>query len=238
MIDNLISLMDDAVLDDSHERDLAAHYAPIIRFDRHEPFLPLGAGITVFRQSAPSPSFPRLINLGDATMAIEYAVWWDWDIQHLYELEHIWVYIDLVGRVIRAEASWHGGYHDMATDGQIPLYGERVILYSEPGKHAFAPVLAWLLQRRDITTICCGEHAGTGGVLVTDLFRGRIPVKNETADRSVERYLKTLAFTPSFDFSQHYSDLEYYLVPWIHLDRWIPGRVAEWVRQLSDADST
>jgi hypothetical protein len=36
---------------------LAARYAPVLRFDAHEPFLPLVAGYTIFRQSGPSPSF-------------------------------------------------------------------------------------------------------------------------------------------------------------------------------------
>lgn len=67
------------------------------------------------------------------------AIWWDWDIGHLYELEHVWVYLDDQGRVRRGEASAHGGYHDMAVDGRLPLTGQRLTLCSEPGKHAFDP---------------------------------------------------------------------------------------------------
>ena len=102
-------------------RDLAYHYAPCIRFDTHEPFLPLAAGYTVFTQDDPSPSYTkgRTIQLAPsgearAATAIEYAIWWDWDIGHLYELEHVWVYVGSEGRVVRGEASWHGSrpeYH-------------------------------------------------------------------------------------------------------------------------------
>src|SRR5205809_292705 len=93
-------------------RGLAARYAPIILFDQREPFLPLAAGYTLFHIDAPSPSFPRTITLcaadrPPAQLVIEYAIWWDWDIQHLYELEHAWVYVDATGHVIHAEASWH-----------------------------------------------------------------------------------------------------------------------------------
>ena len=96
-----------------------------------------------------SPSFPREIQLREASaLAIEYAIWWDWDIQHLYELEHIWVYIDGDGKLVAAEASWHGGFNQMLADNkQIPILDSRLALYSEPGKHAFAPTPNWLLDR-------------------------------------------------------------------------------------------
>ncbi|MFL7811487.1 MAG: hypothetical protein AB8I80_22805, partial [Anaerolineae bacterium] len=40
-------------------RDLAYRYAPVIRYDTHEPFLPLAAGYTVFRKDGPSPSYTK-----------------------------------------------------------------------------------------------------------------------------------------------------------------------------------
>ena len=86
----------------------------MLLFDAREPFLPLAAGYTLFRQSGPSPSFRQgfAVDLAPqghppARLAIEYAIWWDWDIGHLYELEHVWVYVDDGGRVVRCEASWH-----------------------------------------------------------------------------------------------------------------------------------
>jgi len=137
---------------DPEERALAARYAPIIRFDQREPFLPLAAGYTLFRADAASPSFPRVVALGaadrpPAALAIEYAIWWDWDIQHLYELEHVWVYLDAAGRLVHAEASWHGGFQAMRHNGSIPCDGEHVLICSEPGKHAFAPHPAWFAER-------------------------------------------------------------------------------------------
>ena len=41
----------------AEDRVLAARYAPILRFDAHEPFFPLVAGYTIFRDSGPSLSF-------------------------------------------------------------------------------------------------------------------------------------------------------------------------------------
>ncbi len=88
----------------------AARYAPLVWFDATEPFLPLAAAYTIFRADAPSPSMERAVVLVTpehplATSAIEYAIWWDWDISHLYELEHVWVYLDDQGRVVGSEAS-------------------------------------------------------------------------------------------------------------------------------------
>lgn len=212
---------------------LAVRYAPILRFDAREPFLPLAAGFTVFRESGPSPSFPRRIELhAGEELAIEYAIWWDWDIGHVYELEHVWVYLDPAGRVVRGDASWHGGYHDMAVDGRPPLSGERLTVCSEPGKHAFAPSPAWFEARADVTRHSCGPSAGVMGVHVTPLFAGRIHSRTPLGNQLVQSYLERRAFEPSFDFDQVYPLPEEVLVPWPRLDAWIPARVAWWVEEL------
>jgi glycerophosphoryl diester phosphodiesterase len=221
------------------DQALAARYAPLLRFDAAEPFLPLAAGYTIFRdpEGGPSPSFARQIRLDEpgkppARLAIEYAIWWDWDIQHLYELEHAWVYLDEAGRVVRAEASWHGGLHEMAVEGRPPLSGNRLILYSEPGKHAFAPTPAWFKERADVTLRACTRRAGCGGLLVTRLFDGLI-TKTPLADRLAHTYLERQAFQPSWAFSQTYLFPPEALVPWPALFRWIPGQVARWVDELA-----
>jgi putative hydrolase of the HAD superfamily len=122
-----------------HEHQLAARYAPFIRFDAREPFLPIAAGITVFNSDSTSPSMRRTIRLAPpgkpaASLAIEYAIWWDWDIHHLYELEHIWVYLDANGKVVRVEGSWHGKFNELA----LQIEGDHPVVLSEPGKHACA----------------------------------------------------------------------------------------------------
>lgn len=222
---------------DPAERGLAARYAPIIQFDEREPFLPLVAGYTIFRADADSPSFPRRIELSatgqaPATKAIEYAIWWDWDIGHLYELEHVWVYLDDDEQVVRAEASWHGTYYDMSVDGELALTDQRLQLYSEPGKHAFAPVIGWLEERSRRTRRSCTRLAGIGGVHITPLLQGIITCKTPMADRLVHTYLQRRAFEPSYDFSQVLPLPVEWLVPWPALFEWIPGRVAWRVDEL------
>ena len=213
---------------------LALRYAPLIRFDADEPFLPSVVGYTVFRESAASASFPRDIKLSDgAAFAIEYAIWWDWDIQHLYELEHIWVYVDGAGDVIDAEASWHGAYNPMRDEaGSLPLEDGRLCLYSEPGKHAFAPTPDWLLQRKAKTVSSCGARAGGMGLHVTPLFAGVIPRPTPQQNRLAHTYLERQRFQPSFAFSTIFDLREAAFVSWARLFEWIPGRVSACLKQL------
>lgn len=222
------------------ERALATRYAPILRFDRNEPFFPLAAGYTILRQSGPSPSFRQghridLAPEGEqpASLAIEYAIWWDWDIGHLYELEHVWVYVDEQGDVVRCEASWHGDQHDMRLGGQLALEGDRPIVYSEPGKHAFAPTPDWFVKRRrEFARSETSDLAGAGGVLVTRFTEGQV-VANPLDHRLAHSYLAQRAFEPSWAFDVRFCFTPAMLVPWPALAEWMPGRVNHWLARLA-----
>jgi len=224
----------DLSADGDVELALAARHVPILRFDAREPFEPLLAGVTVFRQSGPSPSFRRDVTLPPSSaMAIEYAIWWDWDIGHLYELEHVWVYLDGPGRVVRVEASWHGDWHVMEVQGQPPLEDGRAVLYSQPGKHAFAPDPAWFDEVRAQGALRSEtrELAGLGGVLAPRLFGGRI-AKTPLADTLVRTYLQERAFDPAWEFTRRHVVARENLVPWAVLAEWIPRRVNGWLSRL------
>ena len=216
------------------DHELALSHAPYILFDRKEPFFPSVVGYSVFRENAASASFPRIIQLNNKiVIAIEYAIWWDWDIQHLCELEHIWVYIDRDGKLVDAEASWHGGYHQMLDEKQqVPMQGSRLSLHSEPGKHAFAPSPRWLLQRKAKTLASNGVHAGKMGVHVTPLFEGIIRDDTPQNDRLVHTYLESQQFEPTFTFTNRFDLRRATFVPWQHLFQWIPDRIGAWTEHL------
>lgn len=211
---------------DAQELALVARHAPVLRFDAREPFLPLAAGYTIFSQDGPSPSMERQVQLSPpgrlpAEKAIEYAIWWDWDIHHLYELEHVWVYLDGSDRPVRVEASWHGEYHEIP----LQLENDRAVLLSEPGKHAFAPTPGWFHERtRDLRrneTLSVGAHAC---VLIKPMFAGRI--RQQAFDQTLVRsFLVKQAFTPAWEFSKTFTFRAEWLVPWPELEAWIPGRV-------------
>jgi beta-phosphoglucomutase-like phosphatase (HAD superfamily) len=212
--------------------ELARHHAPQLYFDRLEPFLPLAVGYSIFTENAHSDSFKRNIKLpAGCTTAIEYAIWWDWDIQHLYELEHLWIYLDALGQVIHAEGSFHGDYHSLEHNDQLLFEKERLIAYSEPGKHAFA-TKEQLERLRPMTTVSCSSHAGSGDVLINHMFESLIDA-SPVAKRMCKRYMKAQAFTPSYEFSQRVSLATLPLLPWSNLKAWIPERIQAWLDYLS-----
>lgn len=207
---------------------LARRYAPVILFDGAEPFLPLRVGCTLFRESGLSPSFPRYIRPEPPIeLVIEYAIWWDWDIGHLYELEHAWVFIGERGEVMGVESSQHGGSYG----GDLSLEGGRPVLYSEPGKHALASSPHLLVARRNHTEYSCGPGAGAGGVHVTPLYRDRI-VKTPDDDQLVRTYLRRHAFAPRWDWGLRVQVADLPMAPWPELDAAIPVRVKARLAEL------
>jgi len=212
----------------NNEIDSCLNYAPIIMFDEKEPFLPIKVGYTFFRENNRSASFPREIKLSeDESYVIEYAIYWDWDIEHLYELEHIWVYVGEDNNVRRVEGSWHGGYHLM--DG-VEMKGNHPVIYSQPGKHAFAPTPNWF-EPRERFIPSCSIHAGMGGLLVTDIFKGKIE-KTLDKDELVLRYLSKYAFIPTFSFTREFKFSRELFISWEELYRWIPERIEEVINRL------
>lgn len=211
---------------DSQIRALAARHAPVICFDLREPFLPIAAGYTLFSEDGPSESMERTVSLPQngnlpAALAIEYAIWWDWDIHHLYELEHVWVYLDTNEQPVRVEASWHGKYHELP----LKLQDGRAVVLSEPGKHAFAHDPAWFHKRQEPYRRLDTEQVGMQShVLINSMFRGKI--RERVFDRTLTRsFLARNTFTPSWKFEQAFTFKPEQLVPWPVLKAWIPQRV-------------
>jgi putative hydrolase of the HAD superfamily len=214
---------------------LATAHAPILLFDSREPFPPLAVGYTIFRKHAHSTSFPRSIEVGEndePATAIEYAIWWDWDIVHLYDLEYIWVTLDEKEEIIKAQASWHGEIRKMGINATLPLKDGRLILFSEPGKHAFAPTSDVFLGDAERIRHLCTEKADSGGLHITLLFEELLPFKTPEVDNLVHTFLQRHAFESSFVFSKSYSISSEILVPWATLHKWIPNRLSRMIKEL------
>ncbi|RME49809.1 MAG: hypothetical protein D6796_04320 [Caldilineae bacterium] len=224
------------------ERTLVARYTPRLLLDRHEPFRPLAVGYTLFHADGYSPSFPRIVGLTPvatppAAFAIEYAIWWDWDIQHLYELEHFWTYVDASGAVVRAEGSWHGDFWAIArAEGEPPHLhnGTHPIAYAQPGKHALTSSTDPLLIMKDHTRQQCSANGKKGGVWLTPVSRPMIADrKSPHADRLVNEYLQSRAFEPAFVWDTPFDISPDLLCPWPTLADWIPQRVDYLLAQLN-----
>lgn len=210
-----------------HERHLetALRVSPILMMDRLEPFRPVRVGITVFDAPGESPSFNRKIDFQPDQIAIviEYAMYWDYDIQHLYELEHVWMFVDHEGKVAHCEASSHGSYnYGLLRDKSNLTEDGRVKLFVQPGKHAMFPIEEVFRLFPDVER-CCTEDAGTGGVLENELFRGQYKFGGDI-DRLAEARLRTFTFRPSFDYVPYEWDSEMF-VSWEELRLFIPERM-------------
>lgn len=208
---------------------LALDYAPIIHFDMDETIPLKRVGYTVFRSARRSDSFPKRMVIPDKGGAvIEYALFWDYDIQHMYDLEHIWVWVDRDGEVTKAEASFHGKYLMLwEPDMSFALEPEdgHVHAFCQPGKHAFLPdgelfrlVPGWQES--------CMENAG-GEVLVGGPFEGSYTPTDEDDARCCAYILAHLTFEPTLNFDEGNPIPADLLCPWAELKAWIPARIAE-----------
>ncbi len=213
----------------STDLELMAAYKPVIMLDKKEPFVITAMGCTIFRETKKSDSFPKreiVINKEEVDFAIEYAIWYDFDIQHLYELEHVWVYVDHNGKVKKVEASFHGKFLNMVDleNGELILEdGTHPVVYAQPGKHALVPdprvirmIPAWLES--------CQEMAGVDGVLVQDMFEDQIHTDDDL-QKMTETYIKEVfGFRPSMEFVPFNLENEK-LMSWEELKQSIPDRV-------------
>jgi putative hydrolase of the HAD superfamily len=210
------------------DRALALEHLPLWRLDRNEPYQPLAAGYTVFRAPGRSPSTAFDV-VPKAAAAIEYAVWYDWDIGHLYDLEHVWVHLDAAGAVIAVDASAHGRRGAMDAGAGLPeLRAGRPIVYSEPGKHAHwarPDHIDAAHQQRLIAE--CGPRAGIEAVHQGNPFAatGAYTATDADHDRARQK-MQQDAFTPAFAFLPAKADA--LLMPWPALAAWIPKRV-DWL---------
>lgn len=218
-----------------NDLELALQYQPYMMFDENEPFEISAMGYTIFRSSSKSLSFPkRTITVNEKTQyVIEYAVWYDYDIEHLYELEHIWIYVDYHGEVVHAEGSFHGKYLNMLdpTTGDLVLEDKKhLLVYVQPGKHAFLPA-ANLIKLIPNWKEACKDTAGRDGVLVQDMFAASIKTNPELQEK-VEQYIKEkYSFEPTLRFYKKILDTSVFMT-WEELSKSIPGRVNNEINKI------
>ncbi|MEK8132803.1 hypothetical protein WMW72_33475 [Paenibacillus filicis] len=213
---------------------LAELYAPTMYLDEHEPFKPIRVGISYLEEKGPSPSFARQLNFEPEQVkgVLEYAVYWDYDIQHLYDLEHVWVNIGHQGEVVRCEASFHGKYFLGLLPDRSNLEQEtHVKLLVQAGKHAFSPIPELFQLHPDVPAFT-DERAGVGGVLVPDMFTGSFAA-DERLNELAEQHLRTFRFQAANRYWK-YEWPDGIFVTWQQLKHEIPVRMNELLRRISD----
>lgn len=211
---------------------LAKRHLPLLLLDTAEPYLPVAIGYSVFTGPGQSPSSKFAVEpAGQVT--IEYAVFYDWDIGHLYDLEHVWVHLDAKGAVIAVEASAHGRRETMDSGDGLPELREgRPVLYPEAGKHAH-----WAHPRqmppaaRERLAVLCGPLAGHEGVHLGNSFAEAGAYRASARDhRLARRKMAADAFVPSHRYEL--ADIEPQLMAWPDLAAFIPRRVTQLMAAL------
>ncbi|MCG7381024.1 hypothetical protein [Paenibacillus sp. ACRRY] len=211
--------------------ETAMSYAPILMFDQNEPFYPDLVGISLLEKPGPSPSFRReiLFPVEAVQFVIEYAIWWDYEIGHLYEMEHVWIYVGHDGEVVDCEASFHGKVLRGMLKDRVNMVDRHVCLYSQPGKHAFSPLPVVFELLPDLYS-AAGIQAGCDGLLVNDLFKNDYET-NEIINARVRKYLQTKAFVPAMQFEEYILGPEKFMI-WDKLFETIPQRIKSRLLEL------
>lgn len=209
--------------------ELIERYAPVFMMDKKEPFAITAIGCTIFYETKRSDSFPkRIIEVEQETKCvIEYAIWFDYDIQHLYELEHVWVYVGEDTHVRKVEGSFHGKYlimEDLETKRPNLVNMSHPLVFLQPGKHAVLPD-ARLIRIVPEWKESCMEKAGLDGVSYPERYRGLIQEVDDELQQKVKQYIiKHYSFEPSLEF-QPFNPSQDLFVTWDELKNSIPERV-------------
>ncbi|MEC0229599.1 hypothetical protein [Paenibacillus alba] len=214
--------------------ELALRLAPALYMDTREPFVPIRVGVTAFEESGPSQSFPRTIKVDHARVkvVVEYAIYWDYDIQHIYDLEHVWVYIGHNDEIISCEVSFHGKYMiGLLSDRSNIQEDGRVQVYVQPGKHAMAALDELFRLLPDVEAVN-NELAGNGGVLENEMFQGQFKF-GANIDKLAEDHLRTFSFQPSFIYTPYEWTPDMF-VTWDELKAEIPVRMRALLESLSN----
>lgn len=211
---------------------LTARHMPLLMQDVADPAPLVAMGVSVIDAAGPSPSSKFVVTPPMAGQVIEYALWFDWDIQHLYDLEHVWVHLDANGAVVRVEGTMHGMRVCADAGTGLPeMQGDRPVLYLEPGKHAVWPApRAMEAIAGGMIRAACGQEAGLGGVHTGNSFveSGKIR-PNSMDDRLARLALRRAGFAPRFRFAPA-PDVP--MVSWPVLADWIPSHVTAVMAEL------
>ncbi|MGC9002948.1 MULTISPECIES: hypothetical protein [Dictyoglomus] len=128
-------------------------------------------------------------------------MFWDFDIEHMYDLEHVWVYI---------KGNWHGKYRNFE---EFQVIDGHPVIYAQPGKHSFASVKEYFngdLFNYLRTIISCKFFAGKSGILQKgyniELKRGDEEFKKEIPER-ISYLLTNIRENFNFPLTYSYSNL-------------------------------
>lgn len=186
-------------------RELAKKYLPEIHLCNNEPFYPIKIGYEIFMETSMSNSFARnkhiIIDSHKIAFAIEYQIYWHYDITHMFDLEHIWIYIDHFSNIADAECSSHGKcINALLSDKSNIIDKTHLKLYSQPGKHAFAPNVEFFNMMPEFKYVTT-NNVGEDGLITRYYEDGKYKISNYLHD-AIRRYMQKYKFKPSEYYSK------------------------------------
>ncbi|WP_152912438.1 HAD family hydrolase [Candidatus Rhodobacter oscarellae] len=194
--------------------------------DRAEPFRPQRIGLSAFAAETPSPSSKFTVTpRGEA--CYEFAIFWDYDIGHLYDLEHIWVH-ESKGEVVAVEASFHGQRHDV----EMCLRAGRPLVWVEAGKHAHLQSRAQRDAMAEATRLMCGSQAGIGGIHTANPFSAGFGDLSDHDHRLARLFLSRLQFTTTGGRALEHDLNDTPMVPWPEMPDFIAARLRHVIAKL------
>lgn len=204
----------------------AQRFAPILMLDRAEPFRPVQIGASVFKAEAQSPSSKFTVT-PQGEICFEFAIFWDYDIGHLYDLEHIWVHIS-GGTVVAVEATFHGQRQTIDLD----LADERPQVWCEAGKHAHFQNRDQRDKMAEATHQMSGPLAGQGGVHTGNPFSADFGDLTAHDHRLATLFLVRQGFEPAGSDALAWDLTQVPMVPWPDMPAFIADRMRTNIAKL------
>jgi hypothetical protein len=178
------------------------------------------------------------LKITHAARVLEYALYYYTDIQHVYEMEHCWMYLDGNDQLIGAKGTRHGVYMTLYPNAKsIKYHKEHPILYVSPGKHEMGSDVS--MFNFQILDAACSIGAGRVGVY-RFYFAPReelLPIAKLKIRKKIDKlyiiqqFQKKYAFHPALHWKKC-RIMTPYLAPWEVLAKKVPQYVYEFLDQL------
>lgn len=170
-----------------------------------------------------------------AARVLEYGIIYDADIEHIYDLEHIWVYLDAQDRPLGIKGSRHAVYMTQYDSPEkIRYHNGHPILYVDPGKHAHYthPSLMHKPILRRVNT----KTPGKVGMYPVHFFDHHLWEKIQPYypgyDAVVKFFQTKYAHMPAFRFRKYLIPPRKMMIPWDQLEQEIPQYVINFLKQI------
>ncbi|MBD3352597.1 MAG: hypothetical protein GF364_14005 [Candidatus Lokiarchaeota archaeon] len=169
-----------------------------------------------------------------AEKVIEYAIYYSSDIVHIYDLEHVWVYLNKDDEIIGVKGTRHGVIMTLyGSASKIKYQKKHPIVYCTPGKHSNI-VDPKQLNRRILERACGYNYVGKDGVYDVQFFNDKIWKKVREFDPGKEKirevYRKHYTFKPTFKMTKYMIPTRKLMKPWYDLMEEIPDRIIKYLK--------